>query len=43
MLEIPVPIGSLKSSNIEPGYYLDGRPEGEYTGAVIECGLTLLG
>jgi hypothetical protein len=30
MLDTPVPIQTLKLSNIGPGYYLDGRPSREF-------------
>ncbi len=30
MLDTPVPIQTLKLSNIGPGYYLDGRPFREF-------------
>jgi hypothetical protein len=30
MLDTPVPIRTLKVSNIGPGYYLDGRPFREF-------------
>jgi hypothetical protein len=30
MLDTPVPIRTLKLSNIGPGYYLDGRPFREF-------------
>jgi hypothetical protein len=30
MLDTPVPIRTLKLSNIGPGYYLDGRPSREF-------------
>ncbi len=30
MLDTPVPNRTLKLSNIGPGYYLDGRPFGEF-------------
>ncbi len=30
MLDTPVPIWTLKLSNIGPGYYLDGRPSREF-------------
>jgi hypothetical protein len=33
MLDTPVPIRSLKLSNIGPGYYLDGRPLQGFSGS----------
>jgi hypothetical protein len=30
MLDTPVPIRTLKLSNIGPGYYLDGKPYREF-------------
>ncbi len=42
MLDTPVPIRTLKLSNIGPGYYLDGRPFREIQVLLVPIPLPLL-